>query len=44
MDKILEQYERYSYAEKVLISTESEIQVNTKTKGSLFFSSEVNCF
>ncbi|CAM0876293.1 unnamed protein product [Alopecurus aequalis] len=28
MDKILERYERYSYAEKVLISTESEIQGN----------------
>ncbi|XP_062212443.1 MADS-box transcription factor 14 [Phragmites australis] len=28
MDKILEQYERYSYAEKVLISAESEIQGN----------------
>lgn len=28
MDKILERYERYSYEEKVLISTESEIQGN----------------
>ncbi|RLN42747.1 hypothetical protein C2845_PM01G27950 [Panicum miliaceum] len=28
MDKILEQYERYSYAEKVLISAESETQGN----------------
>jgi len=27
MDKILERYERYSYAEKVLISAESETQV-----------------
>jgi len=29
MDKILERYERYSYAEKVLISAESETQVLT---------------
>ncbi|KAF7060966.1 hypothetical protein CFC21_067701 [Triticum aestivum] len=28
MDKILERYERYSYAEKVLVSSESEIQGN----------------
>jgi MADS-box transcription factor, plant len=28
MDKILDRYERYSYAEKVLISAESETQVN----------------
>ncbi|KAF8709795.1 hypothetical protein HU200_029504 [Digitaria exilis] len=28
MDKILERYERYSYAEKVLVSAESEIQGN----------------
>ncbi|VAI36845.1 unnamed protein product [Triticum turgidum subsp. durum] len=27
MDKILERYERYSYAEKVLVSSESEIQL-----------------
>jgi MADS-box transcription factor, plant len=27
MDKILERYERYSYAEKVLISAEPETQV-----------------
>lgn len=39
MDKILEQYERYSYAEKVLISAESETQVN-----SLFFINIWNCF
>jgi hypothetical protein len=29
MDKILERYERYSYAEKVLVSGESETQVLT---------------
>nr|AYF60172.1 MADS-box protein VRN-P1 [Agropyron cristatum] len=28
MDKILERYERYSYAEKILVSSESEIQGN----------------
>uniref|UniRef100_A0A453LU82 MADS-box domain-containing protein n=1 Tax=Aegilops tauschii subsp. strangulata TaxID=200361 RepID=A0A453LU82_AEGTS len=32
MDKILERYERYSYAEKVLVSSESEIQVKMKSK------------
>lgn len=36
MDKILERYERYSYAEKVLVSSESEIQVKMKSKWFAF--------
>jgi hypothetical protein len=30
MDKILERYERYSYAEKALISAESESEVRSQ--------------
>jgi MADS-box transcription factor len=41
MDKILERYERYSYAEKVLISTESEIQVTQKQTGVFLFGCEL---
>ncbi len=43
MDKILERYERYSYAEKVLISAESDTQVKIKSSNSVVSHISISC-